>query len=58
MTRLEFRDLPVVQKSITLSRTLRSNIIAALHDGQNVTVIGTPPSVSLTILCRIKMGSG
>lgn len=58
MIRLEFRKLPVLLKFITLSLTLKSKIIAALHSGQNFTVIGAQQSLSLTRWCPIKLRSG
>jgi hypothetical protein len=50
--------LPVVPKLNVRPSTRRSNAIAVLQSGQNVTATGTPATTSLTISCQVRIWSG
>lgn len=58
LTRLLNRSRLVVPKSNTLPSSLRSKAITVLRRGQKVTVTGTPPTVSLTISCQMRICRG
>jgi len=58
MTRSELRSFPVVPKLNVRPPTRRSNATEELHNGHQVTAMGVPPTVSLTISCQIRMRRG